>query len=211
MSRGISDRGTTNAPGSAISSRSSTGRWRPSSSRRANRRRTGFPSAGPSRRTRSVTTSGCSRCSSADARRASSHAEQDHARSRQARRSSALGSGLRNLVGILDASSLVLAPDTGPLHMAVALDRPRDLAHGLHESETHRSRIATSTISSSTPTATRTRATRSAWRIASTECRASACATCSIASIGGAVPMRRRSADRSRSPGRARGRDARVG
>jgi heptosyltransferase I len=37
---------------------------------------------------------------------------------------SALGSGLRNLVGILDASSLVLTPDTGPLHMAVALDRP---------------------------------------------------------------------------------------
>ncbi|HTE44493.1 MAG TPA: glycosyltransferase family 9 protein, partial [Gemmatimonadaceae bacterium] len=37
---------------------------------------------------------------------------------------SALGSGLRNLVGILDASSLVLAPDTGPLHMAVALNRP---------------------------------------------------------------------------------------
>ncbi len=37
---------------------------------------------------------------------------------------SALGSGLRNLVGILDASALVLAPDTGPLHMAVALDRP---------------------------------------------------------------------------------------
>jgi heptosyltransferase I len=37
---------------------------------------------------------------------------------------SALGSGLRNLVGVLDGSSLVLAPDTGPLHMAVALDRP---------------------------------------------------------------------------------------
>lgn len=37
---------------------------------------------------------------------------------------SALGSGLRNLVSILDASQLVLAPDTGPLHMAVALDRP---------------------------------------------------------------------------------------
>lgn len=37
---------------------------------------------------------------------------------------SALGSGLRNLVGILDASALVLAPDTGPLHMSVALDRP---------------------------------------------------------------------------------------
>jgi heptosyltransferase I len=36
----------------------------------------------------------------------------------------ALGSGLRPLVSILDASSLVLAPDTGPLHMAVALDCP---------------------------------------------------------------------------------------
>ncbi len=37
---------------------------------------------------------------------------------------SALGSGLRKLVAILDASALVLAPDTGPLHMAVALGRP---------------------------------------------------------------------------------------
>ena len=37
---------------------------------------------------------------------------------------SELGSGLRNLVAILDASSLVLSPDTGPLHMSVALDRP---------------------------------------------------------------------------------------
>jgi len=37
---------------------------------------------------------------------------------------SALGSGLRRLVSILDGSSLVIAPDTGPLHMAVALDRP---------------------------------------------------------------------------------------
>jgi len=37
---------------------------------------------------------------------------------------SALGSGLRNLVGILDGAALALAPDTGPLHMAVALDRP---------------------------------------------------------------------------------------
>ena len=37
---------------------------------------------------------------------------------------SALGSGLRRLVGILDGASLVIAPDTGPLHMAVALDRP---------------------------------------------------------------------------------------
>lgn len=37
---------------------------------------------------------------------------------------SALGSGLRNLVGILAGSAVVLAPDTGPLHMAVALERP---------------------------------------------------------------------------------------
>lgn len=37
---------------------------------------------------------------------------------------SALGSGLRRLVSILDGSALVIAPDTGPLHMAVALDRP---------------------------------------------------------------------------------------
>ena len=36
----------------------------------------------------------------------------------------ALGSGLRNLVSILDASELVLAPDTGPLHMAVAVGTP---------------------------------------------------------------------------------------
>jgi heptosyltransferase I len=42
----------------------------------------------------------------------------------RARPVSALGSGLRNLVGILDGSALVLSPDTGPLHMAVALDRP---------------------------------------------------------------------------------------
>lgn len=37
---------------------------------------------------------------------------------------SALGSGLRRLVSILDGSALVIAPDTGPLHMAVALNRP---------------------------------------------------------------------------------------
>ncbi|HEX2091593.1 MAG TPA: glycosyltransferase family 9 protein [Longimicrobiaceae bacterium] len=37
---------------------------------------------------------------------------------------SALGSGLRGLVGILDAAELVLALDSAPLHMAVALDRP---------------------------------------------------------------------------------------
>jgi heptosyltransferase I len=37
---------------------------------------------------------------------------------------SALGSGVRPLVSILDGSALVLSPDTGPLHMSVALDRP---------------------------------------------------------------------------------------
>jgi heptosyltransferase I len=36
----------------------------------------------------------------------------------------ALGSGLRNLVSILDAAELVLAPDTGPLHMSVAVGTP---------------------------------------------------------------------------------------
>jgi len=37
---------------------------------------------------------------------------------------SALGSGLRRLVSILDGSTLAIAPDTGPLHMAVAIQRP---------------------------------------------------------------------------------------
>jgi heptosyltransferase I len=37
---------------------------------------------------------------------------------------SALGSGLRGLVQLLDGAALVLSPDTGPLHMTVALDRP---------------------------------------------------------------------------------------
>lgn len=37
---------------------------------------------------------------------------------------SALNSGLRRLVAILDASELVISLDTGPLHMAVALERP---------------------------------------------------------------------------------------
>jgi heptosyltransferase I len=38
---------------------------------------------------------------------------------------SALGNGgLRGLVGIIDGAALVLSPDTGPLHMTVALDRP---------------------------------------------------------------------------------------
>jgi heptosyltransferase I len=38
---------------------------------------------------------------------------------------SALGQGgLRGLVGIFDGAALVLSPDTGPLHISVALDRP---------------------------------------------------------------------------------------
>lgn len=41
-----------------------------------------------------------------------------------ARPQSALGSGLRPLVGIMDGAALVLSPDTGPLHVSVALDRP---------------------------------------------------------------------------------------
>ena len=36
----------------------------------------------------------------------------------------ALGSGLRRLAAILDTAALVLSPDTGPLHIAVALGRP---------------------------------------------------------------------------------------
>jgi heptosyltransferase I len=37
---------------------------------------------------------------------------------------SALGSGLRRLLAILEGSALVISPDTGPIHMAVAVDRP---------------------------------------------------------------------------------------
>lgn len=37
---------------------------------------------------------------------------------------SALGSGLRRLLAILDGSALAISPDTGPLHMAVAIDTP---------------------------------------------------------------------------------------
>ena len=42
----------------------------------------------------------------------------------KARPVSALGSGLRNLVSILDGAALVLSPDTGPLHMTVAVGTP---------------------------------------------------------------------------------------
>ena len=52
------------------------------------------------------------------------HAERViHEYARRAPRS-ALGSGLRRLAAILDGSAVALAPDTGPLHMAVALERP---------------------------------------------------------------------------------------
>jgi heptosyltransferase I len=37
---------------------------------------------------------------------------------------SALGSGLRRLAAILQAGTLVISPDTGPLHLSVALRRP---------------------------------------------------------------------------------------
>ena len=36
----------------------------------------------------------------------------------------ALDTGLRRLVSILDGAALVLSPDTGPMHIAVALGRP---------------------------------------------------------------------------------------
>jgi heptosyltransferase I len=52
------------------------------------------------------------------------HAEQVIMATAKHKPVSALGSGLRNLVGILSGSALVLSPDTGPLHMAVALERP---------------------------------------------------------------------------------------
>jgi heptosyltransferase I len=37
---------------------------------------------------------------------------------------SALGSGVRRLVGILDGAAVVLSPDTGPLHISVAVGTP---------------------------------------------------------------------------------------
>jgi heptosyltransferase I len=43
---------------------------------------------------------------------------------------STLGEPFRNLVSILDASSLVVAINTGPMHMAVALNRPTVSLHG---------------------------------------------------------------------------------
>lgn len=52
------------------------------------------------------------------------HAERVIMERARAKPVSALGSGLRKLVSILDGSALVLSPDTGPLHMTVALDRP---------------------------------------------------------------------------------------
>ena len=52
------------------------------------------------------------------------HAERVILECAQHKPRSALGSGLRKLLAILDGSALALAPDTGPLHMAVAIDRP---------------------------------------------------------------------------------------
>jgi heptosyltransferase I len=52
------------------------------------------------------------------------HAEQVIMQRARHKPVSALGSGLRKLVAILDGSALVLSPDTGPLHVSVALDRP---------------------------------------------------------------------------------------
>ncbi len=53
------------------------------------------------------------------------HAESVILRRTRVKPYSALGEGgLRGLVGIIDGAALVLTPDTGPLHMTVALDRP---------------------------------------------------------------------------------------
>ena len=53
------------------------------------------------------------------------HAEEVILARTRAKPYSALGEGgLRGLVGIIDGAALVLTPDTGPLHMTVALDRP---------------------------------------------------------------------------------------
>jgi heptosyltransferase I len=53
------------------------------------------------------------------------HAEQVIMSRARTKPYSALGQGgLRGLAGIIAGSVLVLTPDTGPLHMTVALDRP---------------------------------------------------------------------------------------
>ncbi|MCE9600736.1 MAG: glycosyltransferase family 9 protein [Gemmatimonadetes bacterium] len=53
------------------------------------------------------------------------HAEQVIMERTRVKPYSALGQGgLRGLVGIIGGAALVLSPDTGPLHMTVALDRP---------------------------------------------------------------------------------------
>jgi heptosyltransferase I len=53
------------------------------------------------------------------------HAEQVILERARTKPFSALGQGgLRGLVGIIDGAALVLTPDTGPLHMTVALRRP---------------------------------------------------------------------------------------
>ncbi len=53
------------------------------------------------------------------------HAEQVILECARTKPFSALGQGgLRGLVGIIHGAALVLSPDTGPLHISVALDRP---------------------------------------------------------------------------------------
>ena len=99
---------------------------------------------------------------------------------------SALGSGLRNLVGILDGAALVLSPDTGPLHMTVALDRPVVSLIGYTNPKRigpyrrfHDLMIDAYGEPGEDYRATMENRGRDAWR-------ASPCATCSIASSAGA-------------------------
>lgn len=53
------------------------------------------------------------------------------ARARHTPRST-LGISVREMIGVLDGSALVVSLDTGPLHMAVALDRPTIALMGYH-------------------------------------------------------------------------------
>ena len=70
---------------------------------------------------------------------------------RRVRRSEAAYGGF---VGILDGAALVISPDTGPLHVAAALNRP-DQSHGPHEPEAQSAVPASSPISWSTRSAIR--------------------------------------------------------
>ena len=149
------------------------------------RRRTGCPSDGPRSSTRCGHDFGLQPVLVGGRSPRELHAEQVILERAKHAPHSALGSGLRNLVGILDASSLVLAPDTGPLHMAVALDRPVvSLIGYTNPKRTGPYRKFHDLIVDAYGDPGENYPNH-AWRIASIACRASRCATCSIASSAG--------------------------